>query len=102
MLTSSQDILTLTLSNNKSYHFDVAVDDRNPQDKLLLMVTVTYDNESMWTVSMYEDDISTMSSFVAETLLSPDESQTSDVQSVASLLYSIVIYSKERKNETIN
>lgn len=51
---------------------------------------------------MYEDDISTMSSFVAETLLSSDEAQTSDVQSVASLLYSIVIYSKERKNETSN
>ena len=99
-MTSSQDILTITLSNNKSYYFDVVVDDRNPQDKLLLMVTVTYNNESMWNVSMYEDDISTMSSFVAETLLSSDEAQTSDVQSVASLLYSIVIYSKERKNET--
>lgn len=99
-MTSSQDILTLTLSNNKSYHFDVVVDDRNPQDKLLLMITVTYDTDVTWTVSMYEDDISVMSSFVAETLMSPDKAQTSDVQSVASLLYSIVIYSKERKNET--
>ena len=88
------------MSNNKSYHFDVVVDDRNPQDKLLLMITVTYDTDVTWTVSMYEDDISVMSSFVAETLMSPDEAQTSDVQSVASLLYSIVIYSKERKNET--
>lgn len=99
-MTSSQDILTLVLSNSKSYHFDVVVDDRNPQDKLLLMITVTYDTDVTWTVSMYEGDISTMSSFVAETLMSPDKAQTSDVQSVASLLYSIVIYSKERKSET--
>ena len=92
--------MTLTLSDGKDHSFDVVVDDRNPGDKLLLMISVTEESGSVWTTSFYEDDISTMSSFVAETLLSPDEAQTSDVQSVAFLLYSILIHSKERKDET--
>lgn len=91
--------MTLTLSDGKDHSFDVVVDDRNPGDKLLLMISVTEESESVWTTSFYEDDISTMSNFVAETLVLPNKAQTSDVVAVAALLYSIVSHSKEIKHE---
>lgn len=91
--------MTLTLSDGKSHSFDVTVDDRNPGDKLLLMVAVTEESGSVWTTSFYEDNVDYMSSFVAETLVSPNEVQASDVVSVASLLHSIVSYSKGIKSE---
>ena len=91
--------MTLVLSDGKSHSFDVTVDDRNSGDKLLLMVAVTGEDGNIWTTSFYEDDVSTMSNFVAETLVSPNEAQSSDVVSVASLLHSIVSYSKEIKSE---
>ena len=94
--------MTLTLSDGKSHSFDVTVDDRNPCDKLLLMVAVTEEDGNVWTTSFYEDDVSTMSNFVAENLVSPNEAQSSDVVSVASLLRSIVSHSKEIKSEKSN
>lgn len=98
-MTSSRDILAPTLSNGRSYYFDVAVDDRNPGDKMLLMISVTEESRSVWTTSFYENDISTMSNFVAETLVLPNKAQPSDVVAVATLLYSIVSHSKEIKRE---
>lgn len=92
--------MTLTLSDGKYHRFDVTVDDRNPCDKLLLMISVTETDGSVWTTSFYEDDISTTSNFVAETLVHPCKVQTSDVVSVASLLYLIVSDAKRRKCET--
>lgn len=98
-MTSSQDILAPTLSNGRSYHFDVAVDDRNAQDKLLLMIAVTYDTEEVWTTSFYENEVDSMAKFVAETLMRPDEAQTSDVNYICSLLRSITSHSKRVKHE---
>ena len=91
--------MTLTLSDGKYHSFNVTVDDRNPCDKLLLMISVTETDGSVWTTSFYEDDISTTSNFVAETLVHPCKVQTSDVVSVASLLYLIVSDAKRRKCE---
>lgn len=98
-MTSSQDILAPTLSNGRSYHFDVAVDDRNAQDKLLLMVTVTYDTAEAWTTSFYENEVDSMSKFIAKTIMHPDKVQTSDVNYICSLLRSITSYSKRVKHE---
>lgn len=92
--------MTLTLSDGRGHSFDVTVDDRNPCDKLLLMISVTETDGSVWTTSFYEDDIGTTSNFVAETLVHPCKVQTSDVVSVASLLYLIVSDAKRRKCET--
>lgn len=92
--------MTLTLSDGRNHSFDVTVDDRNPCDKLLLMISVTEEDGSVWTTSFYENDIGTTSNFVAETLVHPCEVQTSDVVSVASLLYLIVSDAKRRKCET--
>lgn len=99
-MPQARDIMTLVLSDGKSHSFDVTVDDRNPCDKLLLMISVTEEDGNVWTTSLYEDDISTTSNFVAETLVFPSSVQTSDVVSVASLLYLIVSDAKRRKCET--
>lgn len=90
--------MSVTFSNGETCHFDVVLDNNNVQDKFLLMIKVYQDGKDEWTTSCYEDEVSDTANFIASCVVG-ENFQTSDLTSVASLLYMIVYQVRRRIGE---